>query len=239
MTLAEKAVATTGRKIASILDTLAAAYATAERFADAASVQREAIALVENDKKKREYEARLRLFECGLPYVEHWRMGVWLRDQGKLAEAESVYREEVALRRKMFGKDDIDVTTAMNDLAAVLRDQGHSAEAETLAREALAIRERELPQDWRTFQTRSLLGSIVLAQKKHVDAEALLLSGYEGLKQREAKMRLSHRRCLAEAVQHLVQLYEATGSSEKAAQWKKRLPLSEISNRRTTSSGGD
>jgi hypothetical protein len=37
-----------------------------------------------------------------------------------------------------------------------------------------------------TFNTRSLLGGALLAQKRHDAAKPLLLKGYDGMKQREA-----------------------------------------------------
>ena len=44
------------------------------------------------------------------------------------------------------------------------------------------------PDDWGTFYTRSMLGFSLLGQKKFVEAEPLLVSGYEGMKQREDKI---------------------------------------------------
>jgi hypothetical protein len=42
------------------------------------------------------------------------------------------------------------------------------------------LREKQLPDDWRTFNSRSILGGTGLGQKKYADAEPFLLSGYEG-----------------------------------------------------------
>jgi len=76
----------------------------------------------------------------------------------------------------------------------VLRDAGKPAEAETLFRQALAIR-----ADSRLFYARSLLGGSLLGQKKYAQAESLLLAGYEGMKQREAKMPANGKIRLKEA----------------------------------------
>jgi hypothetical protein len=46
------------------------------------------------------------------------------------------------------------------------------------------IREINQPDDWQSFDTRSLLGSALAGQKKFVEAEPLLVSGYEGMKHR-------------------------------------------------------
>ncbi len=49
----------------------------------------------------------------------------------------------------------------------------------------------------------------------------LLLTGYEGLKQREKTIPPQGKVRLTEAVERLVQLYEATGRQDKAAKWRK------------------
>jgi len=51
----------------------------------------------------------------------------------------------------------------------------------------------------------------------------LLLSGYEGMKQREVNIPLEGKARLSEAVQRLVQLYQAADRPDQAAEWKKKL----------------
>jgi len=101
--------------------------------------------------------------------------------------------------------------------------EGKFAEAEGSARECLALREREIPDDWRTSSARSMLGGALLGQKKYADALPLLLSAYAGMKQQEDKIPAEGKIRLQESLQRLAQLYEATGQSEKAAEWSKKL----------------
>jgi tetratricopeptide (TPR) repeat protein len=101
------------------------------------------------------------------------------------------------------------------------------AEAEPLGRECLALREKIIPDDWRTFNARSMLGGSLLGQKKYAEAEPLLLSGYEGLKQREDKIPAAGSMRPQQALQRLVQLYEETNRPDQAAQWKKLLAQSD------------
>jgi hypothetical protein len=103
---------------------------------------------------------------------------------------------------------------------ALLQPNGF-AEAEPLLRECLAIREKKEPDAWTTFNVKSLLGGALLGQKKYALAEPLLLAGYEGLKQREQVISAGARFRLTEAVQRLVQLYEATEEPDDAAKWRK------------------
>jgi hypothetical protein len=71
------------------------------------------------------------------------------------------------------------------------------------------------------FNARSLLGAALLGQKKLAEAEPLLASGYEGMKQQEAQVR--SRRYLREPLTRLVQLYTDWGKPDKAAEWKAKL----------------
>ncbi len=102
--------------------------------------------------------------------------------------------------------------------------QAHAfTEAEPLLRECLAIHEKTQPNAWTTFNTKSLLGGALLGQKKYADAEPLLLAGYEGMMQREAKIQAPAKARLPEAVERLVQLYEAMDKKDDAAKWRKEL----------------
>jgi hypothetical protein len=68
-----------------------------------------------------------------------------------------------------------------------------------------------------------VLGSVLLAQKKYAEAEPLLVSGYEGLRDRIAKVPAFDKPRLKDAVQRLMQLYEAINQPEKAAAWNAKL----------------
>ena len=88
-------------------------------------------------------------------------------------------------------------TAGLSSLALI---QGNAfADAEPMLRECLTIREKAAPDDWRTFNTKSMLGGALLGQAKQLqatdaaaatakftEAEPLLVQGYEGMQQREA-----------------------------------------------------
>jgi hypothetical protein len=146
-----------------------------------------------------------------------------LRREGKLAEVEMLCQEQVAGMRARLPADDPELASALARLVDALLADSKFTEAEPPARECLTIREKKIADDWRTFNTRTLLGASLLGQKKYTEAELLLLSGYEGMRQREGKILTDRKLRLNEATKSLVQLYEATGQSEQAAQWKKKL----------------
>jgi hypothetical protein len=97
------------------------------------------------------------------------------------------------------------------------------AAAELLLRECLEIRTKSQPDDWSTFNTKSLLGGSLLGQKQYAEAEPLLGEGYEGMKDREKTMPEIAKPRMTEAIERLVQLYNATDKKDKADEWRKKL----------------
>ncbi len=135
---------------------------------------------------------------------------------GKSSKAEPLLRNFLDRRRKQFGSADPRTAGAMAVLGAHLVEQRKWPEADTLLRECLAIREIAQPDDWSTFNTRSMLGASSLGQKKFAEAEPLLLAGYQGMKAREARIPAAGKVRLAEAGERIVRLYEAWGKKDKA-----------------------
>jgi eukaryotic-like serine/threonine-protein kinase len=60
-----------------------------------------------------------------------------------------------------------------------------------------------------------------LGQKTIADAEPLLLAGYEQMKHREAKIPPQGKVRILEAIEHLVQLYDAMDKKDEVAKWRK------------------
>src|SRR5207253_2783123 len=102
---------------------------------------------------------------------------------GKLDEAERLLRAALQLQREKAKLPSVDMLAW---LSRNLLMQGKHVEAEAVAYEALALVEKEVHK-WRRFVVMSLLGGALLGQGKHAGAELLLLQGYEGLKEWEAK----------------------------------------------------
>jgi len=144
-------------------------------------------------------------------------------EAGKLDRAQPLLRETLSRQRKKTGPTSSATANVLALMSLNLLKQHEYREAEAAARECLAIRAREDLDNWLTFNMRSMLGEALLGQKKHADAEPLLLEGYEGMKQREAKIPPQASIRLIEAVERLVRLYEATGQKGKVALWRKKL----------------
>jgi tetratricopeptide (TPR) repeat protein len=139
---------------------------------------------------------------------------------GQLAKAESLCRETLETFRQGHNGVSSASVALQVVLARNLLKQQRCAEAEPLLRECLKFREEIEPHDWTTFNTKSMLGGSLTGQKKYDEAEPLLLAGYEGMKQRAG----TYRPRLTEAIERLVQLYDAWGQPEKAAEWRAKLP---------------
>ena len=148
-----------------------------------------------------------------------------LHQSGRLAEAEPLYRDAVQLARKRFSADDPRTAEILAPFGLSLLQRGEWTEAEPLLRECLTIREKSQPEAWTTFNTRSLLGGSLLGQKKYPEAEPLILSGYEGMKAREAKIPPAGKPRLSDAAIRVVKLYEDWGKTEKATEWRAKLAM--------------
>jgi len=159
----------------------------------------------------------------GLPALIAWVLGALAQiyDQdGQLAKAEALHREDVEQRRRQFGPDDPRTARALAQLGANLLKQKKFADAEPLLRQCLTIREKKQPDEWTTFHARSLLGDALLGQKKYSESEPLLLKGYQGMKERESKIPKQDKARLIDALERLVQLYEANGNTAQADRWR-------------------
>ena len=98
------------------------------------------------------------------------------------------------------------------------------ADAEPPLRECLAIRDKKFPNLWPRYSTMSMLGAgHFMGQKKYQDAEPLLIQGYDGLKSCENEIPALARFNLKDAGARMIQLYEAWGKADKAAEWRKKL----------------
>jgi eukaryotic-like serine/threonine-protein kinase len=144
------------------------------------------------------------------------------RDAGRLADALPMLEDTLRTMKAKLGPDHPHTLMSMNNLARAYLDV-KPATAEPLLREFVSIRQKINPDDWRMFETLSMLGDSLLRQKKYTDAEPILLQGYEGLKAREGKIPASYKKRLADAGARIVALYEACGKKEVAEHWRRRL----------------
>jgi serine/threonine-protein kinase len=116
------------RKIGDTLSVLSVTLLALARYAEAEEALREALAIHRKAPGIHEDVA-----------YDLNNLGSVLRRSGKLAEAETIYREALEVARSVFGPAHQQLTRTINNLAVVLMDRGDLAGAEALAREALAM----------------------------------------------------------------------------------------------------
>jgi serine/threonine protein kinase/tetratricopeptide (TPR) repeat protein len=109
------------------------------------------------------------------------------------------------------------------DLGYNLLLQKKGADAEKVLWPCLEVYQKTSADAWITFHAQSMLGGALFLEKKYADAEPLLLEGYLGMKQRAPSIPMLFQKRLTDAIQRLVQLYEAWGKADEAAKWRKEL----------------
>jgi tetratricopeptide (TPR) repeat protein len=142
---------------------------------------------------------------------------------GEREKTASFVKEQLADARQQLPKDSLPLAGVLASIGQVLLQVKAFVEAEPLIRESLAIREKDAPDDWSTFNAKAMLGGALLGQKKLAEAEPLLLAGYRGMKEREAQIPPPGAIRPTEALERLVQLYDALGKQDEAAKWRKEL----------------
>jgi serine/threonine protein kinase/tetratricopeptide (TPR) repeat protein len=130
-------------------------------------------------------------------------------------------RKWLAVVKERSGAASAPYAGELSHLGRNLLAQRKWADAEVVLREALDVGEQRQPDAWTTFDARSMLGGALSGQQKYAEAEPLLVRGYEGLKQR--KDQLPEPAMLTKALEQLVQLYEATGRTDRAAAYRQEL----------------
>ncbi|HLN28119.1 MAG TPA: tetratricopeptide repeat protein [Gemmataceae bacterium] len=163
--------------------------------------------------------------ECSQPQDRTWAARELLPayvTAGKNNEARALATDLVAAARQQYPADSPELVGVLDQAALALVQVRAFAPAEPILRECLALRQKKEPDAWTTFNTQSILGEALLGLKEYADAEPLLLQGYEGMRQREAKIPLGKAH-ISGAIDQLVQLYEARGMTDKAEEWRKKL----------------
>jgi eukaryotic-like serine/threonine-protein kinase len=142
--------------------------------------------------------------------------------EGKYDLAEKYAAEALAGRQKALGRDDPSTIDAQADLTLAYISQRKFVESEPLARGTVEFARKNLPEEWQRFRAESLLGASLAGQKKYVEAEPFLLAGYQGLSERKVHLDVPDWYYVDRSHDWLVQLYQAWGKPEKAAEWKKK-----------------
>jgi non-specific serine/threonine protein kinase/serine/threonine-protein kinase len=147
-----------------------------------------------------------------------------LEELKQYEEAEVWRRKWLAVVKDKEGAESVAYAEELMALGANLFLQEKHPDAEAALGECLAIRRKKAPDEWTTSYTDMVLGAALFGQRRYAEAEPHLLRGYEGLKQREAKMPLEQAPLfLREARARLVQLYDSWEKPREAERWRQEL----------------
>lgn len=158
---------------------------------------REALPLVEEALKifRARHGARHALVAMALGTAAKAR-----RELGEIAEAERLFREALDIERVARPKPHVDTALILMGLGETLARQNR-VEAEPFLREALSQADQSLPRaHWRRGEVEGALGACLLRLGRRDEAQPLLVSSYDGLRQglgdehpatRRARQRLS------------------------------------------------
>jgi len=106
-------------------------------------------------------------------------------------------------------------------LGQIAMEQEHYADAKPLFRECFGIRQQALPEENPLIaEATSAWGESIAKQGRYDEAEPLLIESCPAVKKRGGD---EHKRTV-EALERIVDLYQAWGKHELAAQWQAELP---------------
>jgi tetratricopeptide (TPR) repeat protein len=145
------------------------------------------------------------------------------QEREKYGRAETLYASVLEIRRRVLGPRHPNTASVLASLAELWLRQQRYGDAEPLLREALASYEKAAQAGWRLNRAQSLLGASLAGQQKYPEAEVLLLSGYQGMLQREPTIPVGDRIELEQTRKWIVQLYQDWKKPEQATEWLEKL----------------
>jgi eukaryotic-like serine/threonine-protein kinase len=145
------------------------------------------------------------------------------RSEREYEKADALLASVLEARRRVLGPAHPDTTDAMVELAEVRLQEENYGAAESLLREAVGDYEKTASDSWERWYSQSLMGASLAGQSRYAESETLLVSGLQGMIDREAMISFEDRSALTQAGVWIVQLYERWGKPEKAAEWRSKL----------------
>ncbi len=151
-------------------------------------------------------------------------LGGALREQKKYLDAEQVFRVAAESSTAAFGERSIESLISRANLASALHKQNKFSEAEAIFRDIVGTARETLPEGhWITHAFGMDLGASLLALGSYAEAEQVLLESCDRLFD---ILGLKHRRS-QRCMKALIDLYEAWGKPEKAAEYRALLEEAE------------
>ena len=146
-----------------------------------------------------------------------------LREEARYAEAEVLFNKALEGQHRVLGPDNPATTNTVASVGELRLQQQQYSEAEALLRSALSSQEKKDRENWKRYNYQILLGASLAGQGRYDEAEPLLLSGYQGLVEREATIPWESRSLIGQAAARIVQLYLEWGRPEQTVEWRNKF----------------
>jgi serine/threonine protein kinase/tetratricopeptide (TPR) repeat protein len=192
------------------VNNLALMYAGQGRFAEAERHYLDALGWSRRAQGEEHPNTTLVLRNLALMYLR----------QARHPNIDALSSQSQHAQRRIHREDAIAAAESLDRIAEPLVALGRFETAEALLRTSLRVRAERQPDDWATFNVRSLLGGALLGQQRYADAEPLLAQGYEGMKARETAAPPQCHACIPEALDRLIALSTKSGRPAEAAKWR-------------------
>jgi non-specific serine/threonine protein kinase/serine/threonine-protein kinase len=141
--------------------------------------------------------------------------------QRRYGEAEQLAHRVLDGLRRSLGENHVDTIRARGNVANLLAKAKRFAEAEALFLETLEQKRRVQGDAHPDVSiTENRLADMYLVQGRYSEAESLVLAAYD----RNLKSLGPDAGATKQQISQLVQLYSAWGKSDKAAEWRAKLP---------------
>jgi serine/threonine protein kinase len=143
------------------------------------------------------------------------------RALGRMEEAEALQRETFEIQRGVLGPEHPQTLMSMSNLGDLYTEMGTPERGEPLLASTVELAKRTLPDaHWLVGMSLRKHGVCLRALERYREAESLLVEAYDALL---SGLGPNHERT-RRAADNLTELYEIWGKSEKAAEWRARLP---------------
>ncbi len=147
--------------------------------------------------------------------------------QGKFSDAEQLFQKALQAERKVLGPRHPTTLGEMQSLAAMNLERHDYRKAEPLLREVIAGQENT-SRPWTRDYSRGMLGAALAGLGRYDEAEPLLLSSYDAILRAFDSIPSENRSILNRIRNWIVDMYQAWGKPEKAAEWRKKSATPKI-----------
>lgn len=146
-----------------------------------------------------------------------------LKLQRRYPEAIELTQRVIATRRRVLGSDHAETMNSVTNLGDIYLKQEDFKSAEPVLREIWEYQKRTAPNGWVTAAATGRLGYALTHLGRFEEAEVLVVSGYLDFVAREKQVPGLSKGLLKDAGDYVVELYEAWGRPDRAAEWRAKI----------------